>query len=129
MDDPRYLYGTHYSAPGYVIGYLVRKNPQYMLKFQSGKFDKADRLFLSVKKDWNVKNLYSLNKQNVLNNHAIVKELIPEFFGEDDSFLVNSLGLDLGLRQNQKRVNDVKLPKWARNATEFLKINRTGIFL
>jgi factor associated with neutral sphingomyelinase activation len=37
MDEPRYLYGTHYSAPGYVIGYLVRKNPQYMLKFQVGK--------------------------------------------------------------------------------------------
>lgn len=27
MDPPRYLYGTHYSAPGYVIGYLVRKHP------------------------------------------------------------------------------------------------------
>jgi len=23
----RYLYGTHYSCPGYVIGFLVRSNP------------------------------------------------------------------------------------------------------
>mmetsp|Transcript_8685 Transcript_8685/g.7640 ORF Transcript_8685/g.7640 Transcript_8685/m.7640 type:complete len:81 (-) Transcript_8685:1260-1502(-) len=79
MDPPRYLYGTHYSAPGYVIGYLVRKHPQYMLKLQSGKFDKPDRLFFSMKKDWN----------NIMNNHAIVKEAIPEFYGDDDSFLVN----------------------------------------
>jgi len=34
MPEPKYLYGTHYSAPGYVIGYLVRKHPQYMLKLQ-----------------------------------------------------------------------------------------------
>ena len=31
--DDKYLYGTHYSAPGYVIGFLVRKNPRWMLKF------------------------------------------------------------------------------------------------
>jgi factor associated with neutral sphingomyelinase activation len=32
IKEPRFLYGTHYSTPGYVIGYLVRKNPEYMLK-------------------------------------------------------------------------------------------------
>lgn len=26
-DEERYLYGTHYSCPGYVIGFLVRQNP------------------------------------------------------------------------------------------------------
>jgi len=31
------MYGTHYSAPGYVIGYLVRKHPQHMLKLQVRK--------------------------------------------------------------------------------------------
>ena len=25
--EERYLYGTHYSCPGYVIGFLVRSNP------------------------------------------------------------------------------------------------------
>jgi factor associated with neutral sphingomyelinase activation len=24
MPNPKFLYGTHYSTPGYVIGYLVR---------------------------------------------------------------------------------------------------------
>ena len=38
MGEPRYMYGTHYSAPGYVIGYLLRKHPQYMLKFQVNGF-------------------------------------------------------------------------------------------
>jgi factor associated with neutral sphingomyelinase activation len=26
-EEDRYLYGTHYSCPGYVIGFLVRSNP------------------------------------------------------------------------------------------------------
>ena len=32
MPEPRFLYGTHYSAPGYVIGFLLRRNPEFMLK-------------------------------------------------------------------------------------------------
>jgi factor associated with neutral sphingomyelinase activation len=27
MPLPKFLYGTHYSTPGYVIGYLVRQKP------------------------------------------------------------------------------------------------------
>jgi len=41
-----------------------------MLKLQSGKFDKPDRLFKSIKSDW----------INVNENAASVKELIPEFY-------------------------------------------------
>jgi len=52
MDPPKFMYGTHYSTPGYVIGYLVRKKPEYMIKLQSGRFDKPDRLFKSIKGDW-----------------------------------------------------------------------------
>ena len=52
MDPPKFMYGSHYSTPGYVIGYLVRTKPEYMLKLQSGRFDKADRLFKSIKDDW-----------------------------------------------------------------------------
>jgi factor associated with neutral sphingomyelinase activation len=33
-----------------------------------------------------------------MNNPTSLKELIPEFFMEDDSFLVNRLNLDLGIR-------------------------------
>lgn len=32
-EGEKYLYGTHYSCPGYVIGFLVRSNPQWMIKF------------------------------------------------------------------------------------------------
>ncbi|CAK91037.1 unnamed protein product (macronuclear) [Paramecium tetraurelia] len=117
MPPPKFLYGTHYSTPGYVIGYLVRQKPQYMLKLQSGKFDKPDRLFKSIKGDF----------KNVMNNTTSLKELIPEFFIEDDSFLVNTLNLDLGVRQNQKKVGDVKLPKWAKSAKEYLRLNRLAL--
>jgi factor associated with neutral sphingomyelinase activation len=51
--EDRYLYGTHYSCPGYVIGFLVRQNPQWMIKFQGGKFDNPNRLFKGVNKEWN----------------------------------------------------------------------------
>ena len=54
MPEPKFLYGTHYSNPGYVIGYLVRKYPQFMLKLHSGKFDHPDRMFHSIPIDWMV---------------------------------------------------------------------------
>lgn len=85
--------------------------------FKSGKFDKPDRLFYSIKKDW----------ENVYNNPANVKELIPEFYGNDTNFLENELKLNLGLRQNEKKVDNVKLPKWAKNAKEYLEINRKAL--
>ena len=112
------MYGSHYSAPGYVIGYLVRKRPEYMLKLQSGKFDKPDRLFKSIKGDW----------KNVISNPTSLKELIPEFYQNDTSFLLNKLNLDLGVRQNKKKVDDVKLPKWAKGSPDkYLEINRQAL--
>jgi factor associated with neutral sphingomyelinase activation len=50
----KYLYGTHYSSPFYVVGYLVRQFPLYMLHLNNGKFDRSDRIFNSIKEDWNV---------------------------------------------------------------------------
>ena len=61
------------------------------------------------------------------NNPANVKELIPEFYGLDDSFLLNKGKLNLGSRQNTKKVNDVKLPKWAKSAQDFLQNNRKAL--
>lgn len=40
-------------------------------------------------------------------------QLIPEFYGDDVSFLVNSLKLDLGRRQGGQAVDNVELPPWA----------------
>ncbi len=44
MAHPKFLYGTHYSTPGYVIGYLLRKCPHYMLKLQV-KIEIYERFF------------------------------------------------------------------------------------
>jgi len=126
-----FLYGTHYSSPGYVLYWLVRKTPQYMLKLQNGKFDNPDRLFNGMEASW----------QSVLNAPTDVKELIPEFFATDNdfssvgvsgssagSFLSNSLELDLGNRQNGRMVDDVELPPWANGSPKrFIEIMRQGL--
>jgi factor associated with neutral sphingomyelinase activation len=129
-----FLYGTHYMTPGYVLYYLVRKAPQYMLRLQSGKFDHPDRLFHSIHGTWT----------SVLQAPTDVKELIPEFYAAVDptassgsgssstssphshshgpatasEFLSNTQELDLGIRQNGLPVEDVTLPPWANGSTE-----------
>lgn len=87
MENP-FLYGTHYSAPGYVLYYLVRNMPEHMLCLQNGKFDAADRMFYSIS------HCYSC----ALTNHADVKELIPEFYNPASGFdfLINARSLQLG---------------------------------
>jgi 1,4-alpha-glucan branching enzyme len=75
-----------------------------MIKFQAGKFDNPNRLFKGINKEWN----------SCLTNQGNVKELIPEFFQNNPDFLLNKMKLDLGVRSNNKRVDAVKLPKWAR---------------
>ena len=42
-NEPRFLYGTHYSTPAFVLYYLVRSRPEQMLHLQAGQFDAADR--------------------------------------------------------------------------------------
>lgn len=49
---PPFLYGTHYSTPGYVLHYLVRVAPEYMLCLQNGKFDAPDRMFHNIDSTW-----------------------------------------------------------------------------
>jgi factor associated with neutral sphingomyelinase activation len=43
-----FMWMSHYSTSAYVLYYLVRVAPDYMLRLQSGRFDKPDRLFHSV---------------------------------------------------------------------------------
>ena len=107
---PPFLYGTHYSTPGYVLYYLVRVAPEHMLCLQNGKFDSPDRMFISAKDSW----------QSCLENPTDVKELIPEFFSGDGNFLVNVHGLDLGYRQTGKKLGDVELPPWAASPQDFV---------
>lgn len=46
---------------------------------------------------------------------------------DNTDFLENKMKLDLGTRSNGKVVDDVKLPKWATSAAEYLKINREAL--
>ncbi|KAM4684638.1 protein FAN isoform 3-T4 [Amazona ochrocephala] len=117
MPEPKFMYGSHYSSPGYVLFYLVRVAPEYMLCLQNGKFDHADRTFNSLAETW----------KNCLDGATDFKELIPEFYENDSSFLVNSLKLDLGKRQGGKMVDDVELPPWASGPDDFLLKSREAL--
>lgn len=117
-EGEKYLYGTHYSAPGYVIGYLFRRHPRWMIKFQGGHFDNPNRLFKGI----------ALEYESCLTNPGNVKELIPEFYEpEFEDFLINSKALDLGIRANGERVDDVILPRWADSPRDFLEKQRQAL--
>ncbi|KAJ8376668.1 hypothetical protein SKAU_G00072480 [Synaphobranchus kaupii] len=117
MPDPKFMYGSHYSSPGYVLFYLVRVAPEYMLCLQNGRYDHADRMFNSIAETW----------KNCLEGATDFKELIPEFYGNDPNFLENSLGLDLGKRQGGRMVGDVVLPPWASDTSEFLQKSQKAL--
>ncbi|CAI5740174.1 unnamed protein product [Peronospora destructor] len=117
---PPFLYGTHYSTPGYVLYYFVRMAPEYMLCLQNGKFDAPDRLFQSIPSTWSSCNT----------NHADLKELIPAFFDDSlpaEEWLCNGKNLDLGTTQKLTRVGDVELPAWASSPSAFIRINREAL--
>jgi factor associated with neutral sphingomyelinase activation len=62
-----------------------------------------------------------------MTSSSIVKELMPQFYEEDDGFLVNKLNLNLGVRYTGELIEDVVLPKWAnKDAKLFLKKMREG---
>lgn len=105
MDEPKFLYGSHYSAPGFVLFYLVRKYPNLMLCLQNGRFDHPDRMFNRVEDAFN----------NCLNNMSDFKELIPEFYDptNEGDFLVNTMKIDFGVKCDGAPVNHVTLPPWA----------------
>eukprot|EP01029_Cantina_marsupialis_P010680 TRINITY_DN24262_c0_g1_i1.p1 TRINITY_DN24262_c0_g1~~TRINITY_DN24262_c0_g1_i1.p1 ORF type:complete len:1021 (+),score=217.16 TRINITY_DN24262_c0_g1_i1:120-3182(+) len=116
-DEVPFMYGTHYSCPTFVMFYLVRVAPEYMLRLQSGRFDHPDRLFFSIEDTW----------KGVLQSNTDVKELIPEFYDGDGAFLLNSQNLEFGERQNGEKVDDVTLPPWAKSPQDFIEKNREAL--
>uniref|UniRef100_A0A8C2ZHF4 Neutral sphingomyelinase activation associated factor n=1 Tax=Cyclopterus lumpus TaxID=8103 RepID=A0A8C2ZHF4_CYCLU len=117
MPEPRFMYGSHYSSPGYVLFYLVRVAPEHMLCLQTGRYDHADRMFNNIGDTW----------KNCLEGATDFKELIPEFYGNDCGFLENKLRLGLGRKQNGSLVGDVVLPPWASDTRDFLQKHRTAL--
>jgi WD40 repeat protein len=113
-DIPAFHYGSHYSSAGIVLYFLVRMEPYttYFRILQGGKFDLPDRMFDSVAQTFD----------NLLHSNDF-KELIPEFY-YNGNFLKMQNGLDLGTKQNGRKLGDVILPPWAKNVDEFIRINR-----
>eukprot|EP00775_Hariotina_reticulata_P008774 gene8774-8953_t len=106
-----FMYGTHYSTPGYVMYWLVRAAPGHMLRLQGG------RLFVSLKEAWH----------SATTSTTDVKELIPEFYMPGADFLVNGSQLALGIRQSGKPVHDVELPPWASSPAHLLAMHRAAL--
>eukprot|EP00659_Diplonema_papillatum_P022667 gene22667-34692_t len=113
-----YLYGTHYSSPGYMVYFLVREHPEWMLKVHNGEFDKPDRLFESIEKCW----------LGVSTQPNDIKELIPQFFCGTGEFLKAKHGSDFGRKGSSGMVKaDVKVPPWAASPEDFVRINREAL--
>ena len=118
-DFEAYHYGSHYSNGGIVLHYLLRLEPftRQSRILQGGKFDVPDRMFASLSKTWTNGQEYSSD----------VKEMIPELFYLPE-MLVNINNLDLGIRQNKRKMNNVSLPKWANNSEfNFIRYHKKAI--
>lgn len=88
MND-RFHCGSHYSNPGIVLHYLCRLSPYIdaSVELHGKSLDKPDRGFNSVQD--------SLN--SALNDHADVRELIPEFYFCPEMFM-NLNKIEFGTR-------------------------------
>ncbi|WAR13459.1 FAN-like protein [Mya arenaria] len=117
MPEPKFLYGAHYSTPGYVLFYLSRLAPEYVLCLQNGKFDQPDRMFNSLWELW----------QNCLHGAADFKELIPEFYESNGNFMVNTGVCNFGVRQDGRPVGNVELPPWAEDSNAFIRKMREAL--
>jgi hypothetical protein len=118
-EEQKFLYGSHYSSPGVVLHYLIRCEPytSMHITLQSGRFDCPDRLFFDIAQTW----------RSCLSSQSDVKELIPEWFTLPEMF-VNTNRFDLGTTQSKLKVDDVRLPPWAKgSAHEFVRLHRLAL--
>ncbi|XP_057980626.1 BEACH domain-containing protein C2 isoform X2 [Malania oleifera] len=114
FDDPvipKFHYGSHYSAAGTVLYYLVRVEPftTLSIQLQGGKFDHADRMFSDIGAAWN----------GILEDMSDVKELVPELFYLPE-ILTNENSIDFGTTQLGEKFDCVRLPPWAENPVDFI---------
>ncbi|KAE8280592.1 WD repeat- and FYVE domain-containing protein 4 [Larimichthys crocea] len=112
-------YCTHYSSAIIVASFLVRMEPfSHTFQTLQGGFDIPERMFFSVKKEWE-----SASRDNM----GDVRELIPEFFYLPD-FLLNSNHIELGCMEDGTTLGDVELPPWAKGDTqEFIRVHREAL--
>ncbi|XP_029305197.1 LOW QUALITY PROTEIN: WD repeat- and FYVE domain-containing protein 4 [Cottoperca gobio] len=117
--SPKCHYCTHYSSAIIVASFLVRMEPfSHTFQTLQGGFDIPERMFYSVKKEWE-----SASRDNT----GDVRELIPEFFYLSD-FLLNSNHMQLGCMEDGTALGDVTLPPWAKgDPQEFIRIHREAL--
>ena len=101
-----YFYGSHYSNPFYVAHFLTRIFPytHIMIELQGDKFDDPNRLFLSLLNSF----------EGASTQKGDVRELIPEFMYLPEMFN-NINDLDMGVKSDKTKVNNVKMPPWCNN--------------
>ena len=100
--DERFLFGSFYSNPAFVLYFLIRKFPECHLRLHGGHFDHSARLFSSLKISWNA----------VAVTGSAMMELIPEFYSEWNKakeWLTSSFS------SGNSHVGDVSLPPWVPN--------------
>ncbi|KAJ1610519.1 neutral sphingomyelinase activation associated factor-like BEACH domain-containing protein [Cryptosporidium canis] len=95
----QFLYGSHYSTPGYISYFLVRQFPEYQLKLHGGDFDVWNRMFHSMSDTW----------RTILEGKTTYMELIPQFYEQNPDFLLNN---KLNIRTNSGSLLNVQIPKW-----------------
>ncbi|GMH64650.1 hypothetical protein TrRE_jg10795, partial [Triparma retinervis] len=118
---PPFMYGSHYStAAGVVLHYNVRLHPFAALhrQLQGGNFDVSDRLFSSIARTFEM----------CTSALSEVKELTPEWFCGNGTFLRNENNFNFGTMQDGVKVDDVVLPPWAQGSPErFVEVNRAAL--
>ncbi|KJE96189.1 neutral sphingomyelinase activation associated factor [Capsaspora owczarzaki ATCC 30864] len=116
---PAFHYGSHYSAAGYVLFWLIRLEPfsTLFLNLQGGHFDHAGRTFASVGQAW----------RNCMDSTTDVKELIPELYSLPE-MLVNANKYPFGKDDDGATVDNVTLPPWAHGSSEeFVRLHREAL--
>lgn len=115
---PKFMYGSHYSSAGVVLHYMVRQEPftTLAINLQGGRFDCPDRVFFELYRTWD----------NCNQSMSDVKEMIPELYCCPEA-LLNTNNLPLGELQEGGKVGDVLLPPWAKDAFDFIRINRAAL--
>ena len=116
--EPPFHFGSHFSNPGIVLSYLIRIFPysEGAKELQGGKFDLPDRIFRSLPEAF----------VSATEDISDVRELIPEFFFLPELF-INREQYNFGKTQQGEVVNDVEIPKWAKDAYDFVRINKEAL--
>jgi hypothetical protein len=110
-----HFYGSLYSSPAITYHFLMRVEPFtiYHIDLQNG-FDRAERLFYSIKSDWEV--AHSTSRHGV-------HELIPELFVLPELF-VNTNGWKIPLKTNGNSIAECLLPDGTPNWPAFVWAHR-----